>query len=143
MVKKILLFFLFLSVIVSYIAASFSFQAELQAGKQEYKQETGSSGNERASFAAESFEATRARILSELRLAIDEAVKEGRYKCCIEPACTMCYLGNWIWDDGTCDCDTMIKEGKWDKVCPECKRGIEEGYCKSSLANKCEERTEN
>ena len=57
----------------------------------------------------------------------------GKYKCCIKPLCTMCYLGEWAWEDGTCDCDGMIAKGDLDKVCPQCKKGIEEGRCKSEV----------
>ncbi len=79
-----------------------------------------------------SFEEKRDDVLSELNLAIENAEEQGKYKCCIEPACTMCYLGHWLWKDGSCYCDDMIKEGKMDKVCPECKKGIEEGLCSST-----------
>ncbi len=80
-----------------------------------------------------SFEEKREQILSELHLAIEEAEEIGKYKCCIEPLCTMCYLGDWIWKDGTCDCDGLIARGEWDRVCPQCQRGIEEGRCKSEI----------
>lgn len=82
-----------------------------------------------------SFEETRGEILSQLSLAIKEAEKNGKYKCCIDPPCTMCYLGDWLWEDGTCDCDGMIVSGQWDKVCPQCGRGIEEGRCKSEIGS--------
>ena len=80
----------------------------------------------------DSFEKNREKVLSQLYLAIEQAKIEGKYNCCIEPPCTMCYLGDWIWKDGTCDCDRMIAKGEWDKVCPQCKKGIKEGRCKSS-----------
>jgi len=79
-----------------------------------------------------SFEERREIVLSELDFAIEKAKEEGRYRCCIEPACTMCYLGHWVWKDGSCYCDDMIAEEKWDKVCPPCKDGIKEGLCKST-----------
>lgn len=79
------------------------------------------------------FEERREKVLSELYLAIEQAERMGRYKCCIEPLCTMCYLGDWVWKDGTCDCDGMIAKGEWDKVCPQCIRGIKEGRCKSEI----------
>ncbi len=85
-----------------------------------------------------SFEERREIVLSELSFAIEDAKEQGKYKCCIEPACTMCYQGHWIWDDGTCDCDGMIAKGEWDKVCPECKSGIEQGFCKSTLEEECD-----
>lgn len=86
----------------------------------------------------EDFEQRRANLLNDLSDEIDRAVLEGKYHCCIEPACTMCYLGNWIWDDGTCDCDAMIAAGEFDSVCPQCKRGIEEGRCTSTIEEPCE-----
>lgn len=79
------------------------------------------------------FEGRREKVLSQLYLAIEDAEKIGKYKCCIEPLCTMCYLGDWVWEDGTCDCDGMIAMNDWDKVCPQCKRGIGEGRCKSGI----------
>lgn len=90
---------------------------------------------------SQSFEKKRAKILNSLHSSIDEAVAQGKYKCCIDPPCTMCYLGEWIWKDGTCHCDEMIAKGEWDKVCPQCKKGIENGQCKSSSNNKCEIQT--
>ena len=54
----------------------------------------------------------------------------------------MCFLGDWLWDDGTCDCDGMIVKGEWDKVCPQCKKGIEEGFCKSTLEKPCDTESE-
>jgi len=79
------------------------------------------------------FEENREKVLSQLYLAIEDAEETGKYKCCIEPPCTMCYLGDWIWENGTCDCDEKIAMGEWDEVCPQCKRGIEEGRCKSEI----------
>jgi hypothetical protein len=81
----------------------------------------------------DSFEKNREKVLSQLYLAIEKAEAEGKYKCCIEPPCTMCYLGDWVWEDGTCDCDGMIAMGEWDKVCPQCIKGIKEGKCKSEI----------
>ena len=78
------------------------------------------------------FGKNRERVLSQLYLAIEDAEKMGKYKCYIEPPCTMCYLGDWVWEDGNCDCDGKIAMGEWDKVCPQCKKGIKEGRCKSS-----------
>ncbi|MFH1364785.1 MAG: hypothetical protein ABIH52_03975 [Candidatus Aenigmatarchaeota archaeon] len=80
----------------------------------------------------ENFEDRREAILQELSFAIDDAVTEGKYSCCIDPPCTMCYMGSWLWDDGICRCDEMIRNGEFDKVCPQCAKGIEEGRCTSS-----------
>jgi len=83
------------------------------------------------------FEKNQERVLSPLYLAIEEAEKMGKYKCRIEPSCTMCYLGNWVWEDGTCDCGGEIAMGEWDKVCPQCIRGIKEGRCKLLEISAC------
>ncbi len=85
----------------------------------------------------ESFEQKRERILKELSVAIYEAIDDGRYKCCIDPPCTMCYMGNWLWDDGSCYCDDLIMNGEFDKVCPQCIKGIEEGKCSSTNKTEC------
>jgi len=77
------------------------------------------------------FEERRGAILNELSEAINEAKLEGKYNCCIEPPCTMCYLGEWLWEDGTCKCGEMIAKGEFGKVCPQCKKGLEEGKCVS------------
>lgn len=84
-----------------------------------------------------SFEEKREMLLNQLYINIEEAKLDGKYECCIEPPCTMCYLGNWIWEDGTCDCDKMMKEDKFDNVCPQCIRGLEEGRCKSTDEDFC------
>lgn len=80
-----------------------------------------------------SLEERRDYVLSELNFAIEKAVDAGVYKCCIEPACTMCYLNGNKWNygkAGTCACDEFIARG--EEPCPQCKKGIEEGLCKSS-----------
>ena len=71
-------------------------------------------------------------VIAGLRAGIEQARKNGDYNCCIEPACTMCYLGSWIFDEGTCHCDEAIAGGEFDKVCPECRKGIEKGECSST-----------
>jgi len=80
----------------------------------------------------QSFEKRRTTIMNDMESLIDQQTKEGNYRCCIEPACTMCFMGNWLWDDGICRCDDMIANGEYDKVCPQCQRGLEEGLCKST-----------
>lgn len=72
------------------------------------------------------------KTIAMLNKAIDKAEENGDYKCCIEPACTMCYLGHWKFDVGTCFCDDMIKKGRYEDVCPECNKGAEEGICNSA-----------
>ena len=85
----------------------------------------------------ENFDTKREILLNQLYKNIEEAKEIGKYKCCIEPPCTMCYLGNWIWEDGSCYCDDMIKKREFDKVCPQCKKGIEGGKCTSTDGGVC------
>lgn len=78
-------------------------------------------------FKSKSFDEKRSEILSEIDMTLKEAEESGNYKCCMNPPCKMCLLGNWIWKDGTCKCDEMIDKGELDKVCPACKRSLKEG----------------
>jgi hypothetical protein len=77
------------------------------------------------------------QVVAELYSAIEQAKEKGDYKCCIDPACTMCYLGHWKFEKGTCLCDDAIAEGREEDVCPECKKGLEEGLC-NSVKEGCE-----
>lgn len=86
----------------------------------------------------QSFESKRDRIINDMHSTIQHMSDNGKYHCCIEPACTMCFLGNWHWDDGICRCDDMIAQGKLDEVCPQCQRGLEQGLCKTSESTVCE-----
>ena len=70
-------------------------------------------------------------VIGNLEKAIKQAEERGDYRCCLQPACTMCYLGKWKFEKGTCYCDDAIKEGRFDDVCPECKKGLEKGICES------------
>ncbi len=88
-------------------------------------------------FQKEGFEEKRAKIVNEILLAIEDAESKGKYRCCIDPPCTMCYLGNWVWKDGICRCSDMLTKGEFDKVCPQCKTGIEEGKCKLTNRTIC------
>jgi len=71
------------------------------------------------------------KVIENLYKSIEKAEEKGEYRCCIEPPCTMCYLGKWKFEKGTCYCDDAILEGRDEDVCPECKKGLEEGLCKS------------
>jgi copper chaperone CopZ len=62
------------------------------------------------------------KILSQIYSTIEKAKTERKYKCCIEPPCTMCYLGAWIFEHETCKCEKMIEKSEFDKVCSECKK---------------------
>ncbi len=81
---------------------------------------------------------TRDEVLNNIKDGIKAKVAAGEYKCCISPPCDMCYLGHWIWEGGSCYCDDMIAQGKLDKVCPQCKTGIEKGQCKSANEEECD-----
>lgn len=83
------------------------------------------------------YEDRRHSLMDDMASLIEEKVDSGEYKCCIEPACDMCFLGHWLWDDGICRCDEMIASGQDDKVCPQCKKALEEGLCKSSSEVAC------
>ena len=66
-------------------------------------------------------------ILSLRSLAIAEAKEAGDYRCCIEPACTMCYSEANKWNNftaGTCACDDLIAKG--EEACPQCQKDLEE-----------------
>ncbi len=78
------------------------------------------------------------KVIENLYDAIEIAEEKGEYKCCIETACTMCYLGHWKFEKGTCYCDDAIREGRDEDICPECVKGIEEGFCKSTKEEECE-----
>ena len=68
------------------------------------------------------------RIIQERDFAIDQAIIDGDYKCCINPPCTMCYMEANQWNNytsGTCACDDLIAMGK--EPCPQCGRGLCEG----------------
>lgn len=67
-----------------------------------------------------------------LEKKIQEAREKGDYDCCLDPPCTMCYMGSWVFPQEECHCDEAIAEGNWDKVCPECKKGMKKGQCGSS-----------
>ena len=86
---------------------------------------------------ARSYEDRRHKLMDDMVSLIEEKVESGEYKCCIEPACNMCFLGHWLWDDGICRCDDMIAAGEDDKVCPQCKKALEQGLCKSSSETAC------
>lgn len=94
---------------------------------------------ENPDFSKLSSSAMLERIVSQREQAIEKAVQEGNYRCCIHPACTMCYMeaNQWNnWKAGTCACDDLIAQGK--EPCPQCKRGLDgEGSC-GPAAESCE-----
>ena len=85
----------------------------------------------------QTYQQKRENVITSMMVAIDQEILAGNYMCCIDPPCTMCFLGHWLWDDGICRCDDMIAKGEFDKVCPQCVRGIEEGQCKSIKEENC------
>ena len=77
------------------------------------------------------------KVIAHLYKAIDVAKEKGEYRCCIQPDCTMCYLGHWKFLKGTCYCDDAIAEGRTEDVCPECVSGLEQGICSSAKEEDC------
>lgn len=72
--------------------------------------------------------------LREKGIALAKA--NGDYKCCIEPACTMCYdsANKWNYGQaGKCFCDEFIAKG--EEPCPQCQKGID---CLSQDDTTCE-----
>jgi hypothetical protein len=81
----------------------------------------------------------RELVFKELYSAIEEAQEAGVYQCCIEPACTMCYLNGNEWNygnAGTCACDEFLAKG--EDPCPQCKKGSENGLCESTVKETCD-----
>ena len=52
------------------------------------------------------------KVINNLHKAIKNSEKQGNYKCCIQPSCTMCFLGKWEFEVGKCFCDDAIKKKK-------------------------------
>lgn len=74
-------------------------------------------------------------IVKQRNLTIQKAVEEGKYKCCITPPCSMCFMEANQWNNfeaGTCACDDLIAQG--EEPCPQCKnnfcQGEESDFCK-------------
>lgn len=79
----------------------------------------------------QSYDERRQDVIRDMESLIQEKVDDGEYHCCVTPACDMCFLGHWIWDDGICRCDDMAAKGEEDKVCPQCRNNEEDGTCKA------------
>lgn len=76
-------------------------------------------------------------LLINLGEAIAKAHDEGVYNCCMDPPCTQCYLGEWKYDPGTCECDAAESEGRYDDICPQCRAADEAGGEECSAAASC------
>ena len=66
-------------------------------------------------------------VITQRDFGIEKAIASGHFNCCIEPACTMCYMEGNMWNHqtaGTCDCVDSIRQGQ--DPCPQCKRMLEE-----------------
>ncbi|MFH1412474.1 MAG: hypothetical protein ABIG10_00390 [bacterium] len=64
-------------------------------------------------------------IIKQRDYAIAQAVEASDYRCCIEPACTMCYMEANKWNNftpSTCACDDFIARG--EEPCPQCGRSL-------------------
>jgi len=115
MIKKVLVLFL---IIFTFFLGSYSYQRE------------------HPDFATLSSEEMQERIIAERDFAILKATEEGNYKCCINPACTMCYMEANKWNNftaGTCACDDLIAAG--EDPCPQCISGLCEGEEKACDIN--------
>ncbi len=80
------------------------------------------------SFENLSLEEMYKQIIEKRDYAINQAVANGDFRCCITPPCTTCYMEANQWNNftaGTCACDDLIAQGK--DPCPQCKRGLCEG----------------
>ena len=88
-------------------------------------------------FATLSSPEMQERIVAERNFAILKVTEEGNYKCCIKPACTMCYMEANKWNNftaGTCACDDLIAAG--EDPCPQCISGLCEAEEKACDINK-------
>lgn len=88
-----------------------------------------------ANFSSLNLQEMQTRIVKERDFAIQKAIEAGVYKCCITPPCTMCFMEANHWNNqiaGTCDCDTLIAQGK--EPCPQCVAGL----CEKSDNGNCE-----
>ncbi len=94
-----------------------------------------------SSFSKLSPDEMHQQVISQRDFAIKEAIARGEYNCCIEPACTMCYMEANQWNNqkaGTCDCVDLIIKG--EEPCPQCKRELAkqaEAVC--DFSQECEE----
>jgi hypothetical protein len=63
------------------------------------------------------------RLQSEADALKTELARQGRYTCCVEPACTQCLL-----ERGECHCRKSLgKEGPCGDCCGECRDGWIDG----------------
>jgi len=79
------------------------------------------------SFENLSLDQMHQQVVIKRDLGIKKAINEGVYNCCVEPACTMCYMEGNMWNNqkgGRCDCVDFIAQGK--EPCPQCKRMLAE-----------------
>lgn len=70
-----------------------------------------------------SVEKMQSKVVEYLNLAIKKSEDKGIYNCCVEPACTMCFLEQNTWNGqkaGRCNCADFIRQGK--EPCPQCKK---------------------
>lgn len=87
--------------------------AEHTADKQENPQKT----DEAADVSPE---ANLEQIRDDLKTVKAQLAKEGKYNCCVQPACDWCAL-----HEGECPCHENLKAGK--SVCPGCGLGWHDG----------------
>ena len=72
---------------------------------------------------------------------IEKAIAQGIYNCCVEPACTMCFMQGNQWNHGeagTCACAELIAQGK--EPCPQCHRALSKSEDQTCLIEQeCQE----
>lgn len=79
------------------------------------------------SFNRMSLEEQHHHVITYRDLGIRNAIAKGDYRCCVEPACKMCYMQGNMWnhgEEGTCSCSDFIAEGK--EPCPQCEKALSE-----------------
>ncbi len=74
-------------------------------------------------------------------MGIKKSIAEGEYNCCVEPACTMCFMQGNQWNHGeagTCACAELIAQGK--EPCPQCHRALSKSEDQTCLIEQeCQE----
>lgn len=85
-------------------------------------------------FSAQETAAQVAEVKSEIAIAKENMKRDGKYNCCIKPACDWCLL-----KANVCACANMVDADQ--PVCPECGlgwkqgRGALEGYTAEEIKN--------
>lgn len=65
------------------------------------------------------------RIIQKRNAAIEKAKSQGKYNCCCDSHCTMCFMQANKWNKnqiGTCNCAGFLAQG--EEPCPQCRDAI-------------------